>query len=399
MFHRFNNPRTRRTAGLLFALAAAVGLSAGVAQAQSPEDFLDQLKPGFFTVCKVAVDSSDQFPFEVTSAGDGILDANPVLGTGECEDVYEGVSGAGIPPVDVTITELVPTGYGVDGIAVWNIAEDGAGGFDVTDSSYPAGTESITGAIDANKIGCVVIFYNSLLCGNGILDEGEECDDGNRVDGDRCSSKCTLEPFCGDGVLDPGEGCDDGNDINGDGCSSKCTVESYCGDGVLDPGEECDDGNNVDGDGCDSECTVEPFCGDGVLDPGEECDDGNNENGDGCSAVCTREKNVDGCTPGYWRQRHHFDSYPAPYEPGTLFSDVFEDAFPGLKLKQVVRLRGGGLNALGRHTVAALLNVAYGLSDQEVIDAFNDVYPGSRYEYNQLKNEFEAWNERGCPLN
>ena len=28
---------------------------------------------------------------------------------------------------------------------------------------------------------------------------------------------------------------------------------SVCGDGSLDPGEECDDGNNVDGDGCASD--------------------------------------------------------------------------------------------------------------------------------------------------
>jgi len=30
-----------------------------------------------------------------------------------------------------------------------------------------------------------------------------------------------------------------------------------CGDGVLDPGEECDDGNNIDGDGCSADCTLE----------------------------------------------------------------------------------------------------------------------------------------------
>ena len=36
-----------------------------------------------------------------------------------------------------------------------------------------------------------------------------------------------------------------------------CEAEPYCGDGILDPGEECDDGNNIDGDGCDANCTVE----------------------------------------------------------------------------------------------------------------------------------------------
>ncbi len=31
-----------------------------------------------------------------------------------------------------------------------------------------------------------------------------------------------------------------------------------CGDGVLDPGEECDDGGTVNGDGCSSTCELEP---------------------------------------------------------------------------------------------------------------------------------------------
>jgi cysteine-rich repeat protein len=30
-------------------------------------------------------------------------------------------------------------------------------------------------------------------CGNGILNDAEECDDGNNVDGDGCSSSCTNE--------------------------------------------------------------------------------------------------------------------------------------------------------------------------------------------------------------
>jgi cysteine-rich repeat protein len=32
-----------------------------------------------------------------------------------------------------------------------------------------------------------------------------------------------------------------------------------CGDGIVDCGEECDDGNTIDGDGCSSECRLEPF--------------------------------------------------------------------------------------------------------------------------------------------
>ncbi|HVR76484.1 MAG TPA: hypothetical protein VMT52_19295, partial [Planctomycetota bacterium] len=90
--------------------------------------------------------------------------------------------------------------------------------------------------------------------------------------------------------------------------------------------------------------------------------------------------------------------------PSTKFSDVFDNAFPGKTLLAVLKLRGGGLNALGRHTVAALLNAASGgvsfdLSAGEVIDAFNDAFPGSASSYESLKNMFDRLNNQGCPLN
>jgi hypothetical protein len=110
----------------------------------------------------------------------------------------------------------------------------------------------------------------------------------------------------------------------------------------------------------------------------------------------------EGCTPGYWKQDQHFDSWPAPYTPDTQFSDVFEDAFPGMTLLEVASQGGGGLNALGRHTVAALLNAAsagvdYDMTAAEVIAAFNAVFPGG--DYAGLKDTFEGFNEQGCPLN
>jgi cysteine-rich repeat protein len=62
-------------------------------------------------------------------------------------------------------------------------------------------------------------------CGNGSLDAGEECDDGNTTSGDGCSNLCVNESLCGNGSVDGGEQCDDGNLVNGDGCSDLCTVE------------------------------------------------------------------------------------------------------------------------------------------------------------------------------
>ena len=38
-------------------------------------------------------------------------------------------------------------------------------------------------------------------------------------------------------------------------CRLDCSVPK-CGDGILDAGETCDDGNNVDGDGCSADCSA-----------------------------------------------------------------------------------------------------------------------------------------------
>lgn len=113
----------------------------------------------------------------------------------------------------------------------------------------------------------------------------------------------------------------------------------------------------------------------------------------------------EGCTPGYWKQPHHFDSWTAPYDPTDLFSVHFDDAFSGMTLLDVLKQGGGGLKALGRHTVAAVLNAAsggvdYDLTEANIIDGFNDLYPdASKSEYNGLKDVFADFNEQGCPLN
>lgn len=121
-------------------------------------------------------------------------------------------------------------------------------------------------------------------CGDGSVDDGEDCDDGNGTDCDGCSAGCTSEG-CGNGTLECSEECDDGNTANGDGCDSSC-YNAVCGDGSQQGGEQCDDGNTVDGDGCDSGCTLE-VCGNGSQQSGEECDDGNLTSGDGCDSNCT----------------------------------------------------------------------------------------------------------------
>ena len=91
----------------------------------------------------------------------------------------------------------------------------------------PSGTTCQAGA-------CV----GSGLCGDSIIDETtEQCDDGNVVNGDGCSSVCQTEtggmidvvdlPVCGDSLVQGAEQCDDGNQVSGDGCSSSCQNELY----------------------------------------------------------------------------------------------------------------------------------------------------------------------------
>lgn len=112
-----------------------------------------------------------------------------------------------------------------------------------------------------------------------------------------------------------------------------------------------------------------------------------------------------GCTPGYWRQEHHYDSWTAPYTPTTQFSDVFANAFPGKTLGEVVRLGGGGLNALGRMAVASLLNaasanVSFDLTTAQVISQFNAAYAsGRKGTIEDVKNVLDMLNNQGCPLN
>ena len=124
-----------------------------------------------------------------------------------------------------------------------------------------------------------------------------------------CTGCPTGEPVCGDGIVDAVEECDDGNPYGGDGCDAQCAIEegyacaasgsepctpaSVCGDGILTSNEECDDGelNGTGYNKCTPQCTLGPYCGDGVVYPEiEQCDDGVNDGtGSGaCYPGCVR---------------------------------------------------------------------------------------------------------------
>ncbi len=57
-----------------------------------------------------------------------------------------------------------------------------------------------------------------------VLDASQEAILVARLEATGCRDDCTY-PRCGDGRLDGGESCDDGNTASGDGCSSICTPD------------------------------------------------------------------------------------------------------------------------------------------------------------------------------
>jgi len=196
-----------------------------------------------------------------------------------------------------------------------------------------------------------LVFQPVILCGNGRLDTGEECDDRNLLGGDRCSPqcRCTLSKgttsvrripscpnVCGDGVVVSGEECDDGNRVDFDGCSVSCrlprrisihTSFPVCGDGVVERGEECDDGNDFGNDGCDS-CLRNPVtcyaCGEfgcgGFPVDGADC--GVFFSNPSCSSRCDpividvppNDGDRDGCA----------EPNPFNLPPGTRFRDYID---------------------------------------------------------------------------
>lgn len=128
------------------------------------------------------------------------------------------------------------------------------------------------------------------FCGDGDMDEDEECDDGNKDNTDACLDTCKAAE-CGDGFTQADvEGCDDGNDVDDDECTNACT-KPVCGDSIVQDGEDCDDGNDVDTDPCTNACT-DAKCGDGIKADVEECDDGDGDDQDECSIDCFAPRGV-----------------------------------------------------------------------------------------------------------
>jgi cysteine-rich repeat protein len=255
----------------------------------------------------------------VDSVADATASTDPDAATSTDTDETTSVTDA----TDATTTDASDATDATD--ATTTDASDATDATDATTTDATDATDA-TDSTDANDATDTADVPPAPRCGDGVVQTGEQCDDGDIVPDDGCSMTCTVEPgftcdpdpphlcitTCGDGVPVGAEACDDGGTTGGDGCSATCTVEpgyacmgapsacaTGCGDRFIAGLEQCDDGNATDHDGCSMTCTVEQGytcsgapsacttrCGDGFTAGAEVCDDGNVQANDYCSPDC-----------------------------------------------------------------------------------------------------------------
>lgn len=231
-------------------------------------------------------------------------------------------------------------------------------------------------------------------CGDGFLQRGEECDDGNSFNNDGCSATCDDEQagtICGNYILEGDEQCDDGNNTAGDGCGEYCSIEDQvicmsnncqdsietissvfnisglsanqfceefrmCGNGRRDSGEACD--YNDTSDPRRLQCTalcryeVRGWCGNGTREAGEQCEDGNLRNGDGCSSTCRKETQTQCNLDGVWSVGESCDSSFA--DMGRYIPSGFE--CEGCRIKRTGTTCGNSSQEFGEECDAGASN-------------------------------------------
>jgi hypothetical protein len=121
----------------------------------------------------------------------------------------------------------------------------------------------------------------------------------------------------------------------------------------------------------------------------------------------------EGCTPGYWKQEQHFDSWPAPYTPDSNLRDIFVtspvELIPDDTFLEALNYGGGpgvdgATQILLRQAVAALLNasspdVGFPVSIGHVVSTTIDrIESGHRQTILNRAIYFDSINNLDCPI-
>jgi cysteine-rich repeat protein len=182
------------------------------------------------------------------------------------------------------------------------IAADGSGSAYVTGGTFSTDFPTAN-ALQSGFGGSEDAFIAKIggaACGNGVLDPGEQCDDGNAAAGDCCSATCQFE--ANDTVCDDANACTFHSACNGAGAcvavgtTVVCTPLDQCHDaGTCDPATgQCSNPAKADGTPCNdgSSCTGPDTCTAGVCGgpatgnccvSDADCDDGDSCTTDRCT--------------------------------------------------------------------------------------------------------------------
>src|SRR3989344_8681 len=141
---------------------------------------------------------------------------------------FNGYNGPGysIPTTDFILSNTLPIDYDA------SVIFTNASGATFKTGTYHVPQEAHCGTVLLEfKDGDGEWSVQQPICGNGIREGTEQCDDYNLNSGDGCNELCQLETaICGNAQLESGEWCDDGAADSNDGCTYACQQEPgyYC---------------------------------------------------------------------------------------------------------------------------------------------------------------------------